>query len=217
VDDPSREFLRHLAIDVRIEFGELPIRKLTGDMGYITSEAWHEFTTSTSWNKYQEELLEVAELQSQLSAQEKQNSALEVGSLPSTDAVDKSHTDLRSTVRKAFVVPLLRKHGMTRSKLATKAGIDPSVVYDYLSGKSDPRPDNRNLIAEVLGIQESELPDCPPRQNEENQNKPKNAQSSVSHTETGLNIRQSMPYTRYGIINLEAAMQRKLIPNAHAI
>jgi ribosome-binding protein aMBF1 (putative translation factor) len=78
---------------------------------------------------------------------------------PTNEGTPESLTQLRATARKAFVEPLLKKKGMTRSKLATKAGVDPSVVYDYLAGKSSPRPDNRNAIAEVLGIEESHLPD----------------------------------------------------------
>ncbi len=62
-------------------------------------------------------------------------------------------------VRKAFVNPILLEKGMSPSRWANLAGVDPSVVYDYLSGKSDPRPDNRKVLAEVLGLKPSELPE----------------------------------------------------------
>lgn len=75
------------------------------------------------------------------------------------NAPSESLVERRAATRSAFVTPILKKKGMTPSRLATKAGVDPSVVYDYLSGKSNPRPDNRNLLAEVLGIDESKLPD----------------------------------------------------------
>ena len=79
--------------------------------------------------------------------------------VPKDTNEERSSVELRSAARTAFVNPILKKKGMTRSKLASKAGVDPSVVYDYLSGISNPRPDNRNLLAEVLGVDESTLPD----------------------------------------------------------
>jgi lambda repressor-like predicted transcriptional regulator len=159
VDDACREFLRLLAIDVRVEFGHLPIRRMVSDMGYLTIEAWNEFTASAAWKEYQEELLGVADLQAQSAAQGKLGTMPKEAIPATADTSQKRSIEHLSATRKAFVVPLLKKKGMTRSKLATEAGIDPSVVYDYLSGKSTPRPDNRNVIAEVLGVAESELPD----------------------------------------------------------
>lgn len=66
---------------------------------------------------------------------------------------------VRARQRNAFVEPILRKKGMTRSKWAIRSGVDPSVIYDYLSGKSSPRPESRNLMAEAIGIQERDLPE----------------------------------------------------------
>jgi hypothetical protein len=154
VDDASREFLRHLTIDVRVEFGELPIRKMITDMGYITSEVWQEFTSSLAWKKYQEELLTVAELQAQALAYPSEIVRLDVDPV-----VEKTTVERRAEIRTSFVMPLLKLKGLTRSKWASKAGVDPSVVYDYLSGKSNPRPNNRNDMAEALGVEESQLPD----------------------------------------------------------
>ena len=62
------------------------------------------------------------------------------------------------TAREAFVVPRLKKKGMSKSKWAAKAGVDPAVVYDYLADRSNPRPDSRLVLAEALGVDESELP-----------------------------------------------------------
>ncbi len=62
------------------------------------------------------------------------------------------------TAREAFVVPLLKKKGMSKSKWAAKAGVDPAVVYDYLAVDQPPRPDSRLVLAEALGVDESELP-----------------------------------------------------------
>jgi hypothetical protein len=56
--------------------------------------------------------------------------------------------------RAAVIEPLLQKRGLTRSKWADNAGVAPDVVYDYLSGQSDPRPENRNALAQVIGVPE---------------------------------------------------------------
>jgi hypothetical protein len=61
--------------------------------------------------------------------------------------------------RRQFIEPLLTKKGLTPSKWASEAGVDPSVVYDYLNEKSNPRPDSRKDLAEVLGLEPSELPE----------------------------------------------------------
>jgi hypothetical protein len=73
-------------------------------------------------------------------------------------ANDSQVVDL-AAARKAFVLPLLEEKGMSRSKWATVAGVDPSVVYDYLAGESDPRPDNRKALAEALGFKATDLPE----------------------------------------------------------
>jgi hypothetical protein len=65
----------------------------------------------------------------------------------------------REEKRCAFVDPRLREHGMTRSKWAFKAGVDPAVVYDYLRGKTNPRPESRACLAKAIGLQPNELPD----------------------------------------------------------
>lgn len=61
--------------------------------------------------------------------------------------------------RNAVLLPILNERGMSRSRWATKAGVDPSVVYDYLSGKSVLRADSRKALAEVLGLKAFELPE----------------------------------------------------------
>jgi hypothetical protein len=60
--------------------------------------------------------------------------------------------------RQAVVYPILRSLGMTVSRWAAKAGVDPSVAYGYVKGTSNPRPENRVALAEVLKAQESDLP-----------------------------------------------------------
>ncbi|HYL74712.1 MAG TPA: helix-turn-helix transcriptional regulator [Bryobacteraceae bacterium] len=67
--------------------------------------------------------------------------------------------DSLAVTRQAYILPLLQQKGMSKSKWATVAGVDPSVVYDYLAGESDPRPDNRKALAETLGLKPSDLPE----------------------------------------------------------
>jgi len=61
--------------------------------------------------------------------------------------------------RQKSVSPILSEKGWTPSKLADKTGVDTSVIYDYLKGKSHPRPETRKAMAEALGIDLSELPE----------------------------------------------------------
>jgi helix-turn-helix protein len=65
----------------------------------------------------------------------------------------------RSIDRKAVVLPILQQKGMSPSKWADKAGVDPSVVYDYLDGKSKPRPENRKALAEAIKLSMADLPE----------------------------------------------------------
>jgi hypothetical protein len=86
---------------------------------------------------------------------------LDAPSAESQTEAPKSQEDpitARAAAREAFVRPILRKIGITASRWATKAGVDPSVVYDYLSGRSKPMPDNRIALAKVLGVPEADLP-----------------------------------------------------------
>lgn len=64
----------------------------------------------------------------------------------------------KAAARRSVVLPALRLEGLTRCKWATRAGVDPSVVYDYLDGLSNPRPHSRQAMAEVLKLDESSLP-----------------------------------------------------------
>ena len=72
---------------------------------------------------------------------------------------ERDFAEERKRKRTSIILPLLRKQGFTRSKWATEAGVDPCVIYDFLAGKSTPRPDSRKAMAEVLGLAEEELPD----------------------------------------------------------
>jgi Helix-turn-helix len=60
--------------------------------------------------------------------------------------------------RLAFAQPKLDSLGMTPSGWAKKAGLHPSIVYDYLNGQSRPRPQTIRDLAEALGVKSSDLP-----------------------------------------------------------
>ncbi len=60
--------------------------------------------------------------------------------------------------RQRVVLPKLAELGMSRSQWASKAGVDPWVVYNYLEGKSKPRPQNRRAMAEAIGLMIQQLP-----------------------------------------------------------
>jgi len=169
VDDASREFLRHLAIDVRVEFGELPIGKMTSDMGYITSQRWQEFTASSAWKKYQNELLEVADLQAHPSYQEldapSEESTTEtieehfagIRALISSQPTEASHknTDgaagpLSKTLGEQLEELRVECDEISIEQLADKVGIDPTNVSRHLSGKSKPNPKSRIAYGRVF-------------------------------------------------------------------
>jgi ribosome-binding protein aMBF1 (putative translation factor) len=64
-----------------------------------------------------------------------------------------------SESRKAFIQPILDKKGWSPSQWADRTGVDPSVVYDYLNGRSRPRPRTRKELAEALGVDARNLPE----------------------------------------------------------
>ncbi len=61
--------------------------------------------------------------------------------------------------RRAFVQPRLEALGFTASSWADRAGVDASVAYDYMNGKSNPRADSRRALAEALKVSVNELPE----------------------------------------------------------
>jgi len=135
---------------------------LTDPYSRILPSQLHHITALPEWKEYQQMLLGVANIQrTPLAFSPLPQSNLDGDANPNAEvaAPRQNLIEARSGKRKAFVEPILRRKGMTASQLATKAGFDPSVIYDYLSGKSRPRPGSRNEIAEVLEVSEPELPD----------------------------------------------------------
>jgi hypothetical protein len=113
-----------------------------------------EFETSAEWRRYQDELLEASAIQGGRSAS-LENAALQH---PQDSTKESGDASPNATLRQAFVSPRLEALGMTPSKWASTAGVHPSIVYDFLAGRSNPRPDTRNLLAEALGVKASDLP-----------------------------------------------------------
>jgi hypothetical protein len=65
----------------------------------------------------------------------------------------------RKKQRAGKLLPILSGKGWTASRWATETGIDPSIIYDYMKGLSNPRPGTRNEMAQALEIASSELPE----------------------------------------------------------
>jgi hypothetical protein len=60
--------------------------------------------------------------------------------------------------RRAVLEPILRDKGYSRSRWAYLAGVDPSVVYDYMKGDSNPNPESRKVLAGAIGLPVDDLP-----------------------------------------------------------
>jgi DNA-binding phage protein len=114
---------------------------------FFESEAIRKILASPEWKQHLKGMTALARFQA--------------ARVRSTHNIPKRLTKIgeRAKSRKAFVQPRLEAKGMTASKWADKAGFDTSVIYDYLKGKSNPRPATRNAIAEALGVKASDLPE----------------------------------------------------------
>jgi hypothetical protein len=65
----------------------------------------------------------------------------------------------RSERRSAVVIPMLRSKRWTRSKWAAHAGVGKNCAYEYLSGKRNLGIENKQALAEELGLKPEHLPD----------------------------------------------------------
>jgi hypothetical protein len=77
---------------------------------------------------------------------------------PEPDVAGTTPRDMKSKTRKAVIEPLLEKRTWTPNQWATKAGVHPSIVYDFLAGKSNLRPKTRSELASALGIDILDFP-----------------------------------------------------------
>ncbi len=65
----------------------------------------------------------------------------------------------RSQRRSAVLTPILASKRWKRAKWAAKAGVSKNCVYEYLNGKRNLSFENRQALAEELGLKPEELPD----------------------------------------------------------
>jgi hypothetical protein len=65
----------------------------------------------------------------------------------------------RSHRRRSLVMPILKAKQWTRGMWATKAGVSKNSVYEYLNGKRDLGIENRQAMADELGLKPEDLPD----------------------------------------------------------
>jgi hypothetical protein len=73
-----------------------------------------------------------------------------------------SRSDLaqdKSRKRRDIVMPILDRKRWKRGRWATEAGVGKNCVYDYLAGKRNLTDDNRDAMAEALGLKPEELPE----------------------------------------------------------
>jgi hypothetical protein len=67
---------------------------------------------------------------------------------------------LRSAARRAVVMPILKSKRWTRGRWATEAGVSKNSVYEYLKGTRTLKDENRQAMAEALGLKKpTDLPD----------------------------------------------------------
>lgn len=65
----------------------------------------------------------------------------------------------RADRRRGVVMPLLGSKGCNVERWAQLAGVHRTVAFEYLSGRTEPRPDSRHALAEALGLEPHNLPD----------------------------------------------------------
>lgn len=87
-----------------------------------------------------------------------QLSAAPVGAPTTGNAIREDRNDLAER-RKAVVFPILRAKHWSRSKLAAKAGVSKNSVYEYLAGERNLSCENRDALAQELGLKPLDLPE----------------------------------------------------------
>lgn len=68
------------------------------------------------------------------------------------------HVEL-AAARQAVVNPILKSKRWTRGRWVTKAGVSKNSVYEYLEGKRNLSQENREAMAQALGLPPEQLPD----------------------------------------------------------
>lgn len=67
-------------------------------------------------------------------------------------------TTSKEKSRRAVVEPILKDKGWSLEEWANKAGVDRRTIFDYLKGKTNPRPMNLKAMADSLGLTVRDLP-----------------------------------------------------------
>jgi hypothetical protein len=88
--------------------------------------------------------------------------AIEAGRLLKAIRASKGEQAAHADERQLVVMPILEKKKWSRNKLATKAGVSPTCVSEYLDGKRRLSIRNRQAIAEELGLKPESLPNWSP-------------------------------------------------------
>jgi len=65
----------------------------------------------------------------------------------------------RARIRQEIVMPILSKKRWTRGRWAIEAGVGKNSVYEYLDGKRNLSPDNREAMAQVIDLKPEDLPE----------------------------------------------------------
>jgi hypothetical protein len=76
-----------------------------------------------------------------------------------TPATEQGAQASRAAARQAVVMPILKLKRWKRGKWATAAGVSKNSVYEYLDGKRNLSEDNRQAMADALGLKPENLPD----------------------------------------------------------
>jgi len=63
-----------------------------------------------------------------------------------------------AAARQKIINPILAAKGWSRGKWVTESGVGKNCVYEYLDGKRNPGTDNRQAMADALGLRLEDLP-----------------------------------------------------------
>lgn len=72
-------------------------------------------------------------------------------------AYEKEHFPIDKPTVSELIELSLEEKGMTQKQLATKLGVSPSRVSDYISGRSEPTLRIARLLCQILNIQPSAM------------------------------------------------------------
>jgi hypothetical protein len=66
---------------------------------------------------------------------------------------------MRARLRQGVVMPILARKRWTRARWSTRAGVGKNSVYEYLSGKRNLTRENREAMAQAIGLKAEDLPE----------------------------------------------------------